>query len=118
VKKSEHYSLVLYYGYVAMLADSFLFMSSSGMLGREDHAALRFIVTAAGLFGVWTAAKLGRKGWAAGLIALTAVFNPVWHPHVFSREAWMGLDLLAVGFFIASLLFMWPRHFEDGEPAA
>ncbi len=102
-------SLLLYYAYCGLLAVSFLFMSASGLLGREDHMALRFIVTAAGLFGVYCAVKLGKPLWVLILAAMIAVFNPVWHPGGLPMGTWMTLDLVAAGAFIASFLGLRPK---------
>jgi hypothetical protein len=99
------YGLLLNYAYAGMLAVSFLCMSSSGMLGHEDHVALRFVVTAAGLFGVYAAAKARRFVWLGLLAVLVAIFNPIWHPHGLGREVWMAMDAFAALAFTASIFF-------------
>lgn len=99
------YSLLLNFAYVGMLAVSFLCMNASGMLGHEDHVALRWVVTLAGLFGVYAAMRARRLPWLVLLAVMVAVFNPIWHPKGLGSQVWMVMDAFAALAFTATIFF-------------
>jgi hypothetical protein len=100
----DHRSLLLYYTYAGLLNVSFLFMASSGMLGKGDHSALRVITTAACLYGVYCAGATRKWLWLGLLAAVVIVFNPVWHLDGLAREIWMMLDLAAAAIILSSFV--------------
>jgi hypothetical protein len=63
---------------------------------------LQFVVCAGAIFVAWEAYSAEKYLWALGFVAIGVLFNPV-QPLLFSRELFLGLDLLSLATFLMSL---------------
>ena len=98
------------YAYVRGLVISFLFLSSSGIMGREDHLVVRVLVTLVSLWGVYYAARLGNRKWLALLAGCAVLLNPLWHPHHMGRLFWIVIDLTVIGVLGCSIVGLAPAR--------
>lgn len=63
---------------------------------------LQFVVCAGAVFVAWEAYSAAKHLWALGFVAIGVLFNPL-QPLLFSRELFLGLDLLSLATFLMSL---------------
>ena len=92
------------FAYVRGLIISFLFLSASGIMGREDHVLLRYLVTGVSVWGMIYAAGLKNYKWLALLGVSALLLNPVWHPHHLGRTFWITMDLVVVALLGGSIV--------------
>lgn len=92
------------FAYIRGLIIAFLFLSASGIMGREDHVILRYLVTGVSIWGMVYAAALKSYKWLALLGVCALLLNPVWHPHGMGRPFWIAMDLVAVALLGGSIV--------------
>ena len=63
---------------------------------------LHSLVCAGALFVAWEVYSAAKPLWALGFVAIGVLFNPL-QPLLFSRELFLGLDLLSLATFLMSL---------------
>jgi len=78
-----------------------LFLAGLG-LTTSYRVLLEFVVCVSGLLVITQAVKAGKYFWAAGFLAIAAVFNPVM-PVVLSRKTVLWLDWVCLMTFLISL---------------
>jgi Family of unknown function (DUF6804) len=66
---------------------------------------LESVVCVTGLLVVMQAVRKGKYFWAAGFLAVAALFNPV-VPVAFSRNAFLWLDAMCIVTFLVSLVVL------------
>ncbi len=63
---------------------------------------LQFVVCTGAILVAWEAYRSAKGLWAIGFVAIAVLFNPL-QPLTFSREMFVGLSLLSMATFLASL---------------
>jgi len=67
--------------------------------------ALQLLVPTGALFVAWEGYRSEKQIWAIAFIAIAVLFNP-FQPLTFSREMFLGLNLISIATFLASLVVL------------
>jgi len=75
----------------------------SGIWPYGYYILLRWVVTGAALFVLWTSYELKKQAWV-WIMGITALlFNPIAPIHL-DKETWVVIDFIVAGVFLISIL--------------
>lgn len=94
--------------YVAARITAGLLVVAVLPLSYGYYPFLRYAVVAVAFWGVVTAVKLTKPGWAVAMAAILLLFNPVAPVHL-TKGMWVPIDLVCAGVFWVSAHVLFQR---------